>query len=41
MGAEVLDEGEMEVCQELEGAWRKISVVWLYGWGDGEWMRDG
>ena len=31
MGAEVLEEGEMEpFVAELEGC----------GWGDGEWMRD-
>lgn len=43
MGAEVLEEGEMEpfVC-DVEGfaAGKKIALFGSYGWGDGEWMRD-
>ena len=44
MGAEVLDEGEMEpFVTELEGcvAGKTIGLFGSYGWGDGEWMRDG
>jgi|GEM_PF-4625 len=43
MGAEVLDEGEMEpFVTELEGcvAGKTIGLFGSYGWGDGEWMRD-
>jgi flavodoxin short chain len=43
MGAEVLEEGEMEpfVC-EVEGfaSGKTIALFGSYGWGDGEWMRD-
>ena len=42
MGAEVLDEGEMEpFVTELEGcvAGKTIGLFGSYGWGDGEWMR--
>lgn len=43
MGAEVLEEGEMEpfVC-EVEGfaSGKKIALFGSYGWGDGQWMRD-
>lgn len=43
MGAEVLEEGEMEpfVC-DVEGfaAGKKIALFGSYGWGDGQWMRD-
>lgn len=43
MGAEVLEEGEMEpfVC-EVEGfaAGKTIALFGSYGWGDGQWMRD-
>lgn len=43
MGAEVLEEGEMEpFVEEVEGfaAGKKIALFGSYGWGDGEWMRD-
>ena len=43
MGAEVLEEGEMEPCvTELEGcvAGKTIGLFGSYGCGDGEWMRD-
>ena len=43
MGAEVLEEGEMEpFVSEVEGfaAGKKIALFGSYGWGDGEWMRD-
>jgi flavodoxin short chain len=43
MGAEVLEEGEMEpfVC-DVEGfaSGKTIALFGSYGWGDGEWMRD-
>lgn len=43
MGAEVLEEGEMEpfMC-ELEGnlGGKTVALFGSYGWGDGEWMRD-
>mgnify|MGYP000325036370 CR=1 FL=1 len=42
MGAEVLEEGEMEpFVSEVEGiaAGKKIALFGSYGWGDGEWMR--
>ena len=43
MGAEVLEEGEMEpfVC-DVEGfaAGKTIALFGSYGWGDGEWMRN-
>lgn len=43
MGAEVLEEGEMEpfMC-ELEGSLggKTVALFGSYGWGDGEWMRD-
>lgn len=43
MGAEVLEEGEMEpfVC-DVEGfaAGKSIALFGSYGWGDGTWMRD-
>ncbi len=43
MGAEVLEEGEMEpfVC-DVEGfaAGKTIALFGSYGWGDGQWMRD-
>ena len=43
MGAEVLEEGEMEpfVC-DLEGfvSGKTIALFGSYGWGDGQWMRD-
>ena len=41
MGAEVLEEGEMEpFVTELEGcvAGKTIGLFGSYGWGDGEWM---
>ena len=43
MGAEVLEEGEMEpFVSEVEGiaAGKKITLFGSYGWGDGQWMRD-
>lgn len=43
MGAEVLEEGEMEpFVTALEGfvAGKTIGLFGSYGWGDGEWMRD-
>lgn len=43
MGAEVLEEGEMEpFVSEVEGiaAGKKIAPFGSYGWGDGQWMRD-
>lgn len=43
MGAEVLEEGEMEpFVSEVEGiaAGKKIALFGSYGWGDGQWMRD-
>ncbi len=43
MGAEVLEEGEMEpfMC-ELEASLggKTVALFGSYGWGDGEWMRD-
>jgi flavodoxin short chain len=43
MGAEVLEEGEMEpfVC-DVEGfaSGKTIALFGSYGWGDGQWMRD-
>lgn len=43
MGAEVLEEGEMEpFVMEVEGfaQGKKIGLFGSYGWGDGQWMRD-
>lgn len=43
MGAEVLEEGEMEpFVNEIESfaAGKKIALFGSYGWGDGQWMRD-
>lgn len=43
MGAEVLEEGEMEPFVEaIEGevSGKKIVLFGSYGWGDGEWMRN-
>lgn len=43
MGAEVLEESEMEPFMETLEAFVKGKTVGLfgsYGWGDGEWMRD-
>ena len=43
MGAEVLEEGEMEpFVEEVEGfaAGKKIALFGSYGWGDGQWMLD-
>ena len=42
MGAEVLEEGEMEpFVTEVEAfaSGKKIGLFGSYGWGDGEWMR--
>ena len=36
MGAEVLEEGEMEPF--VSG--KKVGLFGSYGWGDGQWMRD-
>lgn len=43
MGAEVLEESEMEPFVEALETFVKGKTVGLfgsYGWGDGEWMRD-
>jgi flavodoxin short chain len=43
MGAEVLEEGEMEpfVCEvEAIASGKTIALFGSYGWGDGQWMRD-
>ena len=43
MGAEVLEEGEMEpFMAELDSqiAGKTIALFGSYGWGDGQWMRD-
>lgn len=43
MGAEVLEEGDMEPFVEvIEGfaSGKKIGLFGSYDWGDGEWMRD-
>lgn len=43
MGAEVLEEGEMEpFVSEVEGfaSGKTIALFGSYGWGDGQWMRD-
>lgn len=43
MGAEMLEESEMEPFVETLEAFVKGKTVGLfgsYGWGDGEWMRD-
>lgn len=43
MGAEVLEEGEMEpFVSNLEGSvsGKTILLFGSYGWGDGQWMRD-
>ena len=43
MGAEVLEEGEMEpFVTEVEAfaAGKKIGLFGSYGWGDGQWMRE-
>lgn len=43
MGAEVLEEGEMEpFVAEVErfAAGKTIALFGSYGWGDGEWMRE-
>lgn len=43
MGAEVLEEGEMEpFVTELEKniTGKTILLFGSYGWGDGQWMRD-
>ncbi|MDD3368869.1 MAG: flavodoxin [Lachnospiraceae bacterium] len=43
MGAEVLEEGEMEpfftnLEENIKG--KKIALFGSFGWGDGQWMRD-
>ena len=43
MGAEVLEEGEMEpFVSDLEKSvsGKTIGLFGSYGWGDGQWMRD-
>ena len=43
MGAEVLEEGEMEpFVTEVEGfvSGKKVGLFGSYGWGDGQWLRD-
>ena len=43
MGAEVLEEGEMEpFVSTLEGfvTGKTIGLFGSYGWGDGQWMRE-
>ena len=43
MGAEVLDESEMEPFVETLEAFvtgKTVGLFGSYGWGDGEWMRD-
>lgn len=43
MGAEVLEEGEMEpfvIDVESFASGKKIGLFGSYGWGDGQWMRD-
>lgn len=43
MGAEVLEEGEMEpFVAEVEkfASGKQIALFGSYGWGDGQWMRD-
>ena len=43
MGAEVLEEGEMEpFVSDVEGfaSGKTILLFGSYGWGDGQWMRD-
>ena len=43
MGAEVLEEGEMEpFVSEVEAiaGGKTIALFGSYGWGDGEWMRN-
>ena len=43
MGAEVLEEGEMEpFVTEVEGfaAGKTIGLFGSYDWGDGDWMRE-
>ncbi|HAU84062.1 MAG TPA: flavodoxin [Lachnospiraceae bacterium] len=43
MGAEVLEEGEMEpFVSEVEkiAAGKSVALFGSYGWGDGQWMRD-
>ena len=44
MGAEVLEEGEMEPFVsdlEMSVSGKTIGLFGSYGWGDGQWMRDG
>lgn len=43
MGAEVLEEGEMEpfvAAVEEFAAGKNIGLFGSYGWGDGQWMRE-
>ena len=43
MGAEVLEEGEMEPFVsdlEMSVSGKPIGLSGSYGWGDGQWMRD-
>ena len=44
MGAEQLEESEFEpMFSDLEGSLngKKIALFGSYGWGDGQWMREG
>lgn len=40
MGAEVLEESEMEPFVETFVKGKTVGLFGSYGWGDGEWMRD-
>ena len=43
MGAEVLEEDEMEPFMEAVEAFaggKQIGLFGSYGWGDGQWMRE-
>lgn len=43
MGAEVIEEGEMEPFVsdlEMSVSGKTIGLFGSYGWGDGQWMRD-
>lgn len=43
MGAEVLEEGEMEPYMasiEAKLSGKKVALFGSYDWGDGQWMRD-
>ena len=40
MGAEVLEESEMEPFVMAVETFAKVALFGSYGWGDGQWMRD-